>query len=63
MNVSRILEEPMKINGITDRAERQQRIKQVLEELSWRLLKITCPVSSYAQWRSAAAVSHRRAMI
>ncbi len=33
MNVSRILEEPMKINGITDRAERQQRIKRVLEEV------------------------------
>ena len=33
MNVKRILEEPMKINGITDKAERARRIRQVLEEV------------------------------
>jgi peptide/nickel transport system ATP-binding protein len=33
MNVQRILEEPMKINGITDRDEREARIRKVLEEV------------------------------
>ncbi|MDI9484290.1 MAG: ABC transporter ATP-binding protein [Bacillota bacterium] len=33
MNVQRILEEPMKINGIKDKEEQQRRIRQVLEEV------------------------------
>jgi peptide/nickel transport system ATP-binding protein len=33
MTVRRILEEPMLINGITDKAEREARIKEVLEEV------------------------------
>lgn len=33
MNVKRILEEPMKINGINDKKERERRIRQVLEEV------------------------------
>lgn len=33
MDVRKILEEPMKINGITDKAEQTRRIKQVLEEV------------------------------
>src|SRR5690554_7073039 len=33
MNVKRILEEPMKINGIKDKKEQARRIKQVLEEV------------------------------
>ena len=33
MSVQRILEEPMKINGIKDKAEQKKRIRQVLEEL------------------------------
>ena len=33
MTVQRILEEPMKINGITDKAEQKKRIRQVLEEV------------------------------
>jgi peptide/nickel transport system ATP-binding protein len=33
MNVQRILEEPLVINGIRDRAEREQRIKSVMEEV------------------------------
>lgn len=33
MNVQRILEEPMVVNGITDRAERDRRIEKVLTEV------------------------------
>lgn len=33
MTVERILKEPMIINGVTDKAEQQRRIKQVLEEV------------------------------
>jgi peptide/nickel transport system ATP-binding protein len=33
MTVQKILEEPMKINGITDKAEQARRIKSVLEEV------------------------------
>ena len=33
MTVKQILEEPMKINGITDKGEQEQRIKSVLEEV------------------------------
>ncbi len=33
MTVKRILEEPMKINGITDKKEQARRIRQVLEEV------------------------------
>jgi peptide/nickel transport system ATP-binding protein len=33
MSVQRILEEPMKINGIKDKAEQRRRIRQVLEEV------------------------------
>jgi peptide/nickel transport system ATP-binding protein len=33
MNIQRILEEPLIINGVSDRAERAQRIEKVLEEV------------------------------
>lgn len=34
MNVERILEEPLKINGLENRAERKRRVREVLEEVT-----------------------------